>query len=206
MKQTTKLATGMLVLAGFVAIPAMAADFTVRFQPGATNESYVGALGSGDADNYYLNAQNGQDMLVSLSASADNTFYIVYAPDGEIMFESAQGGDSYDTQLWQSGDHRIEIFYNGNAGTTSNYSIYFEVGATGAAASGDENPGAINERACLNAVAAETGNTVTVLSTEFSEANTLVMVGVGPQLAPWRCLVSNGIVAEIMFDGDEGRL
>ncbi len=63
-----------------------------------------------------------------------------------------------------------------------------------------------DENACLSAVASQTGNTVVVLSSEFSEANTLVMVGVGPQQAPWRCLVSKGRVAEVMSMTDEGAL
>jgi len=62
--------------------------------------------------------------------------------------------------------------------------------------------------ACLAAVSGETGNgDVAVTSTEFSEANSLVMVGVGPDRAPWRCLVSNeGQVQEVMSQTDEGAL
>jgi hypothetical protein len=46
-----------------------------------------------------------------------------------------------------------------------------------------------------------------VLSSEFSQANTVVVIGVGSQRAPWRCLVSNsGVVAEVMYAGSEGRL
>lgn len=63
-----------------------------------------------------------------------------------------------------------------------------------------------DEQACLNAVAAQTNNSVTVMSSEFSQANTLVMIGVGPELAPWRCLVSGGVVAEVSFTGSEGAL
>jgi hypothetical protein len=64
------------------------------------------------------------------------------------------------------------------------------------------------EQACLAAVSRETNNgEVVVLSSEFSQANTVVMIGVGSQRAPWRCLVSNsGVVAEVMFAGSEGRL
>jgi hypothetical protein len=66
--------------------------------------------------------------------------------------------------------------------------------------------GTVNEQACIMAVSSKTGNTVTVLSSEFSEANTLVLVGVGPDRAPWRCLVSDGIVAEVSSATDEGAL
>jgi hypothetical protein len=64
------------------------------------------------------------------------------------------------------------------------------------------------EQACLAAVSREANNgEVMVLSSEFSQANSLVMVGVGAQRAPWRCLVSNdGVVAEVFFAGSEGDL
>jgi hypothetical protein len=64
------------------------------------------------------------------------------------------------------------------------------------------------EQACLAAVSRKSNNgDVTVLNSEFSQANTVVMIGVGAQRAPWRCLVSNsGVVEEVMFAGSEGRL
>ena len=66
----------------------------------------------------------------------------------------------------------------------------------------------VQEQACLARVSNETNNgDVTVLSNEFSEANSLVMIGVGPDRAPWRCLVSNdGVVAEVSSATDEGML
>ena len=45
-----------------------------------------------------------------------------------------------------------------------------------------------------------------VLGVETSEANNSVTIGVGPNRAPWRCLVKRGIVAEIMSLTDEGKL
>jgi hypothetical protein len=66
----------------------------------------------------------------------------------------------------------------------------------------------IQEQACLAAVSNETDNgDVAVLNSEFSEANSVVMIGVGADRAPWRCLVSNdGEVAEVSFSGSEGFL
>ena len=63
----------------------------------------------------------------------------------------------------------------------------------------------VTNNACLAAAKDQTGETdITVTSNEFSEANTLVMLGVGAQRAPWRCLVSNdGKVAELSFEGDD---
>lgn len=62
------------------------------------------------------------------------------------------------------------------------------------------------EQACLAAVSREANNgDVTVLSSEFSQANTVVMIGVGSQRAPWKCLVSSsGVVQEVMYAGSAG--
>lgn len=74
------------------------------------------------------------------------------------------------------------------------------LGGTGGS---DVSGAAIN--ACRSAVSRETGDgNLSVLNTEFSEANSLVMIGVGQNRAPWRCLVSNdGQVQEVMFTGDD---
>ncbi len=64
-----------------------------------------------------------------------------------------------------------------------------------------------DEQACLQAVSTQTNNgEVVTLSVEESEANTLVMVGVGPNKAPWKCLSKDGVVAEVMSMTDEGAL
>jgi hypothetical protein len=61
--------------------------------------------------------------------------------------------------------------------------------------------------ACEAAVMRETGNAqVRTLRTEFSEANNAVIVGVGPNAAPWQCLISGGVVAGVMSMTNEGSL
>ncbi|PHP66134.1 hypothetical protein CSC94_16185 [Zhengella mangrovi] len=64
-----------------------------------------------------------------------------------------------------------------------------------------------DEGACERAVTQQTNNPdVVTLSSQFSQANTEVIVGVGAQRARWRCLVSRGRVAEVMSLTDEGAL
>ena len=63
-----------------------------------------------------------------------------------------------------------------------------------------------DEQACLIAVGAQTSGDTVLLSSEYSEANTLVIVGVGPKQAKWKCLSKNGKVAEVMSLTDEGAL
>lgn len=64
-----------------------------------------------------------------------------------------------------------------------------------------------DEQACELAVTRETNNPdVVTLSSEFSQANTEVILGVGPDRARWKCLVSNGKVAEVTSLANEGAL
>lgn len=58
---------------------------------------------------------------------------------------------------------------------------------------------------CRNTLDSQTDGAVQVVGTEYSEANVAVYMVVGPNRAPWRCLVSNdGRGAELMFLGSEG--
>ena len=62
-----------------------------------------------------------------------------------------------------------------------------------------------DEQACLAAVSRETNNgDATILRSDTSEANNMVIVGVGQQRAQWKCLSKNGKVAEVMSLTDEG--
>jgi hypothetical protein len=57
--------------------------------------------------------------------------------------------------------------------------------------------------ACRRRLDAETDGAVDIAASEFSQANSAVYMTVGPQRAPWRCLVSNdGVVQELMFMGE----
>ncbi|MEJ1934719.1 hypothetical protein WDZ92_31350 [Nostoc sp. NIES-2111] len=72
------------------------------------------------------------------------------------------------------------------------------------AAVADDVP-ARDKKACLRAVQKQTKNrNVAVISADSSEANNTVTVGVGPDRAPWRCLVKSGRVADVMSQTDEG--
>lgn len=72
----------------------------------------------------------------------------------------------------------------------------------------DQSVPQVARTACLREVARTTNTQQgTILEMTYSEANSQVIVGVGPQLARWRCLVSNsGAVAEVTSLTDEGRL
>lgn len=71
----------------------------------------------------------------------------------------------------------------------------------------DASVPAKDKQACVRAVKKQTHNPkVVVIGAESSEANNTVTLGVGPQKAPWRCLVKRGKVADVMSQTDEGAL
>jgi hypothetical protein len=64
-----------------------------------------------------------------------------------------------------------------------------------------------DQNACLRAVKRKTHNPqAVVLDGVTSQANNTVKVGVGPDKAPWRCLVNRGRVVDIMSLTSEGAL
>ena len=64
------------------------------------------------------------------------------------------------------------------------------------------------EQACLRDVTATTNNPdVVLLGSDFSEAGTLVRIGVGPDRTPWECIAySDGTTDGITSLSDEGAL
>jgi hypothetical protein len=71
----------------------------------------------------------------------------------------------------------------------------------------DASVPAKDKQACVRAVKKQTHNPkVVVVGAAGSEANNEVTLGVGPQKAPWRCLVKRGKVSDVMSQTNEGAL
>jgi len=72
----------------------------------------------------------------------------------------------------------------------------------------DQSVPQVARTACLREVARTTNTQQgVILEMLYSEANSQVIVGVGPERARWQCTVSNGGgVAGVMSLTDEGRL
>jgi hypothetical protein len=110
---------------------------------------------------------------------------------------------NFDTgarELWQ-----CIAYADGSAGEISY--LGEDPNATGGTAGGTD-PETAAQDACIRDVGREAGNSnLSILGSSFSEAGTEVIVGVGPQQAPWRCIAyRDGTTAGIEFMGDEGAL
>lgn len=193
-------------------VSAPAQDVVVKFQPGQNGATLSGELGSEEAFRYILGARKNQFLKVSLRPDNALTYVIITVPGGKILHESTQAGNEYYGQLYLSGDHVVEVFYKGEPGTKGHYDIAFTISnepiegdAGGPLATAGDDTLSADDEACLKAVAEQTGNpTMVILGSEESEANNAVIVGIGPQKAPWQCLVKDGVVAGIMSLTNEG--
>jgi len=218
------LAIAALIAASVV--PAFAAGDIrterVQFKPGTSGATIEGRIKGYETVDYVLEAAKGQSMTVSIATDNASNYFNILAPgeDSVAMFIGSTSGNQFEGALRASGDYKIRVYLMRSAARRNEVANYrLEMVVTGAAEKTASPAGAApanatpkatpskDEQACLQAVSTETNNgDVTLLSTETSEANTVVMIGVGPQRAPWRCLVSGGVVAEVMSMTDEGAL
>jgi hypothetical protein len=210
----------------FVTSSALAQDGIrtepVHFKAGSSSATVKGQIKGYEGVDYVLEAGKGQHMNVSMATDNPSSYFNILAP-GEneaAMFIGSTSGNQFEGTLPKSGAYKIRVYMMRNAARrkeVANYRLEMIIsGATekaAAGADGEANPSKAadtpskDEQACLQAVSTETNNgDVVTLSVETSEANTLVMVGVGPNRAPWKCLSSDGVVAEVMSMTDEGAL
>jgi hypothetical protein len=188
----------------------------VQFKPGTSSATIKGKIKGYETVDYVLEAGKGQQMNVSMATNNGASYFNIMAPgENEVaMFVGSTSGKQFEGALPKSGDYKIRVYMMRSAARRNEVANYrLEMIVTGAAEKSNESSAkskgmpSKDEQACLQAVSIKTNNgDVTVLSMETSEANNVVIVGVGPNKAPWRCLVSGGVVAEVSSQTDEGRL
>ena len=188
----------------------------VQFKPGTSSATVNGKIKGYETVDYVLEASKGQHMNVSMATNNGANYFNILAPgENEVaMFIGSTSGNQYEGTLPKGGAYKIRVYMMRSAARRNEVANYrLEMIVTGAAERSDESSAkskgmpSKDEQACLQAVSIKTNNgEVTVLSMETSEANNVVIVGVGPNKAPWRCLVSRGVVAEVSSMTDEGAL
>jgi hypothetical protein len=187
----------------------------VYFKAGANSAVVEGKITGYETLDYILEASKGQHMNVSMATNNGANYFNILPPgENEVgMFIGSINGNQYEGVLPKSGAYKIRVYMMRSAARRKEVAKYrLEMIISGAAdksssSSAKSGMPSKDEQACLQAVSIKTNNgDVMVLSTETSEANKVVVVGVGPKRAPWRCLVSKGVVSEVSSQTDEGRL
>lgn len=88
---------------------AQSGPVVVHFQTGTTGATYDGDLGPGEALQYILGARNGQVLTVRISPPNGDIYYQIINPDDSRLLDMVPAGTPYEGQLWQSGDHVVEM-------------------------------------------------------------------------------------------------
>ncbi|MEW9922299.1 SH3 domain-containing protein [Marimonas sp. MJW-29] len=105
-------------------LPSMSRVERVRFASGTTGTEIRDQLGPGSSVTYILGAQNGQNLYFRLAAQSGSLSWRLFNPDGSLL---DRGGPSkeYRGQLWQSGEHSIEVMNSG--GRQASFNVIFGI-------------------------------------------------------------------------------
>ena len=97
----------------------------VRFHGGSTGAELTGRLTPGSSKRYVLGAKDGQDLYVRVAPKGGALDYQIFNPDGSFLLDQISSSKEYRGQLWQSGDHVVEVINRGNSATS--YNVIFGI-------------------------------------------------------------------------------
>ncbi|PWJ09658.1 SH3 domain-containing protein [Jannaschia seohaensis] len=86
----------------------------VRFPRGSTGTEFTDSLDPQVSHRYVLGARNGQFLYFRLAANGPGMTYVIYNPDGSVLLDEMSSDREYRGQLWQSGDHIVEVHNTAN--------------------------------------------------------------------------------------------
>ena len=99
----------------------------VQFSRGSTGTFFGDSLLPQEAHRYVLGAQSGQFMSFQVIANGPGMTYKILNPDGSLLLGDTGAAQSYRGQLWQSGDHVIEVRNTANG--QQSFDVLFEITA-----------------------------------------------------------------------------
>ncbi len=86
----------------------------IHFRSGHSSGEFNDGLTPGSSTRWTLRARNGQHLDVIVSAQGQGIHYQIFNPDGTFLLEQMSPDKEYKGQLWQSGEHVIEVINRGN--------------------------------------------------------------------------------------------
>ncbi len=95
----------------------------VSFPSGMSGTELQDSIAPGGSVRYVLNAQNGQDLYVRVAGQGLS--YQIFNPDNSFLLDQVSASQEYRGQLWQSGNHVIEIINRSNQ--TQSYNVIFGI-------------------------------------------------------------------------------
>ena len=98
----------------------------LHFEPGTTGTELTDSLSPGNSARFIVRAKNGQDLYVRVAPSGPGIYYQIFNPDDSFLLEQITSDREYRGQLWQSGDHVIEVIHRGERTTSYNLIVGIE--------------------------------------------------------------------------------
>ena len=98
----------------------------VRFSAGSSGTEITRRLAPGASTKFILGARNRQNLYVRVAPRRGRLDYQIYNPDRTFLLEMIPASREYRGELWQSGDHVIEVINRSNATVTYNLIIGVE--------------------------------------------------------------------------------
>ena len=89
--------------------PGATSTERVRFRAGASSAEPSGRLAPGASRRYVIGARAGQFLDVGLAPDGAGLSFQIFNPDGSFLLDQVPAAQDYRGQLWQSGDHVIEV-------------------------------------------------------------------------------------------------
>jgi len=97
----------------------------VQFEAGASGAELSDTLTPGSSIRYILGAKANQFLYVRVAAEAPDVYYQIFNPDQSFLLEQMTSDKEYKGQLWQSGDHVIEVINRGTG--SASYNVIFGI-------------------------------------------------------------------------------
>ena len=93
----------------------------VQFPSGSTGTELTGTVAPGGSVRYVIGARDGQELYVRVAPRNGRLEYEIFNPDGTFLHELIGASREYSGQLWQSGDHVVEVVNRG--GQTIDFNV-----------------------------------------------------------------------------------
>ena len=103
--------------------PTVSGEQRVKFDAGTSGTTITGSLESGTSVRYILGARDGQFLNVNVASRGGALDYKIFNPDGSALLDLVSSDTPYKGQLWQSGDHIVEVLNAGAQPVTFDMSI-----------------------------------------------------------------------------------
>lgn len=117
------------VLSAAVPAPGTAEPLTstqrVQFRAGTSGAEYEDMNAPAQSKRYVLGAADGQFFYVNVYTQAPGVTYRIYNPDGSLLLDEINAATPYEGQLWQSGDHVVEVINRGSQ--VAPYTVSFSI-------------------------------------------------------------------------------